>query len=29
MASGQLRMRRIDGWQGISAVMAERLRQAA
>jgi hypothetical protein len=29
MASGQLRLRRIDGWQGISAVMAERVRQAA
>jgi transposase-like protein len=29
MVSGQLRLRRIDGWQRISAVMAERLRQAA
>jgi len=29
MASGQLRLRRIDGWQAISAVMAARLRQAA
>ncbi len=29
MASGQLRLRRIDGWQGLSAVMAERWRQAA
>jgi transposase-like protein len=29
MASGQLRLRRIDGWQRISTVMAERLRQAA
>jgi transposase-like protein len=29
MARGPLRRRRIDGWQGISAVMAARVRQAA